>query len=483
MVDLTPGEKRWTILYGSYEGVEHYALLTLYRAISFYVPYVLPLRAAGDADPKKLEHVLLIGTTANNPHIAALLANGTIPAPPGAQGYTLWVGSAPWDAERRLTVIAGADATGVLYGVQEYLASFSDDCVPMDKPVKRRAFLTQLEDRALAEAPAAEYRGIWTWGYVIYDYRRFLDNMARLKMNMLTIWNSEAPQNLAEIADYAHQRGIQLIAGYNWGWGYNNLELSKAEDRAFIKKLALDVYHNEYAGQPIDGIYFQTLTEHTTQEMEGRSVAAWASDLVNDVADALYAENPSLSIQFGLHATSIRAHYTDLATLDPRMIITWEDAGALPFCYSPSPDFADGFEATLAYAKQLAAFRPGSLFAIVPKGWTSLRWDDEFAKHGPCLIGEREPDYLRERLYARQSEWNGVNAAWLRHYPLAARFYREVLAVNPRLLSTGLVEDGMFEAKIQPGVSLLAEMLWNPNRPDDELLARALRPYNTVTTV
>ncbi len=480
MVDLTPGEQRWTVLYGAYAGVERTAVQALYRALSFHVPYVLPLMAGAEADPARLEHVLLLGTAATNPHIARLIETGAIPAPPGAQGYTLWVGDAPWDGDRRLTVIAGADAPGVFYGVQEYLASFGDGCVPLDKPLKRRAYLTRLPDRCQAEAPAVRERGLWTWGYVVYDYRRFLDNMARLKMNMLTLWNSEAPLNLAEIADYAHARGIRLIAGYNWGWGYNNLALSKAEDRAFIKKLALDVYHKEYAGQPIDGIYFQTLTEHTTQEIEGRSVAAWACDLVNEVAAALYAEHPDLSIQFGLHATSIRAHYTELAALDPRMIITWEDAGALPFSYSPDPDH---YAATLAYAQELAAFRPGSPFALVPKGWMCLRWDDEFAKHGPCLVGEREPAYLRERLYVRQPEWDGINSAWLRRYPLAARFYREVLAVNPHVLATGLVEDGLFEAKIQPSVALFGEMLWNPYRDDAELLARALRPYTTVTTV
>lgn len=480
MVDLTPGEKRWTLLYGAYEGVEHYALTALYRAVQYYLPYVLPLIAGVDTEPAKLEHVLLLGTAATNPHIAQLLQQQVIPAPPGAQGYTLWVGAAPWNAAHRLVVIAGADAPGVLYGVQEYLATLSEMSVPLDKPLKRRAVLTQMAECCLVEAPALRERGIWTWGYVVYDYRRFLDNMARLKMNMLTLWNSEAPRNLAEIATEAHRRGIQLIAGYNWGWGHDNLDLTKAEDRAFIKKLALDVYHREYAGLPIDGIYFQTLTEHATQEMAGRSVAAWAAELVNDVAAALYAENPTLSVQFGLHATSIRAHYTDLAALDPRMIITWEDAGALPFSYFPQ---VEGYEETLDYAKQLAAFRPGSPFALVPKGWMCLRWNDEFAKHGPCLIGEREPEYLRERRHARQGEWNAVNAAWLRHYPLAARFYREVLAVNPRVLATGLVEDGLFDAKIQPSVALFAEMLWNPYRDDADLLARALRPYNTIESV
>ena len=479
MVDLTPGEKRWTVLFGADDGIEHYALTEVYRHWQLYIPYVLPVRAAASVEPATLEHVLLLGTAQTNPLIADLLAREVIPAPPGPQGYTLWVGDAPWDARHRLIVVAGADAAGVLYGVQELLASLSDIPVPLDKPLRRRAILTELPDQCLCEVPAVAQRGIWTWGYVIYDFRRFLDQMARLKMNMLTIWNSEAPLNLAEIAYEAHRRGIQLIAGYGWGYGHP-LSLGKAEDRTAIKQMALEVYQREYAGQHIDGIYFQTLTEHSTQEIGGRTVAAWCRDLVNEIAAELYAQQPDLSIQFGLHATSIRGHFTDLEALDPRMIITWEDAGDLPFSYWPE---TDDYAETLAYAKQLAAFRPGTPFAMVPKGWMSLRWDDEWAKHGPFILGEREPAYLRERLTARQREWDAVNGAWYHDFPLAARFYREVLAINPQALVTGLIEDGLFDARVQPSVALFAEMLWNPHREDADLLSRALRPYNCQTTV
>jgi hypothetical protein len=482
MADLTPGEKRWTIVFGNNTGLEHQAVLELYRGMQYPVNYVMPLRAAADVEPAGLEHVLLVGTARSNALLAALLKDKAIPAPPGPQGYTLWIGKAPWNPEHRLIALAGADEAGLYHGAQELLARLSTLDAPLDKPLKRRAALAGLPDLSLSEAPAVLDRGIWTWGYVMYDYRRFLDQMARLKMNMLTVWNSEAPLNLDEVADYAHARGIRLIAGFHWGWGHQ-LELAKAEDRALIRKLALDTYKKEYAGRKIDGIYFQTLTEHTTQEAGGRSIASWCCELVNDIAAELYAAEPGLSIQFGLHATSIRSHYTDLAALDPRIIITWEDAGALPFSYWPDPAAGDGYEATLDYAKQLAAFRPGTPFALVPKGWMCLRWDDEFAKHGPFLLGERAPAFLRERLAARQPEWESRNLQWFRHFPLAARFYREVAAVNPHVIATGLVEDGLLDARIQPSVALFGETIWNPHRSDADLLAAAMRPYLLNTTV
>ena len=48
-------------------------------------------------------------------------------------------------------------------------------------------------------APQVRRRGLWTWGYVIYDYRRYLANMARLKLHEIVIWNDYAPLNLSLI--------------------------------------------------------------------------------------------------------------------------------------------------------------------------------------------------------------------------------------------------------------------------------------------
>jgi len=69
-----------------------------------------------------------------------------------------------------------------------------------------------------------------------------------------------------------------------------------------------------------------------------------------------------------------------------------------------------------------------------------------------------------------------VNIHWFENYPLAARFYREMLAVNPVITANGLVEDAGFEEAIQPSVALFAETLWNPQQSDAQLLCRAMRP-------
>ena len=478
--------KRWTLFHGALTGPERTAAIELQRGVQFYLPYVLPVRpSAGGIEGA--EHLLLVGTVASNPLLAKLLAELPVekrlsaPTTPGS--YLLHVGPNPWNADTRVIAVVGADAAGTLHGVAEMLAVISTGGVPLDMAHARRARIDGLFDFTVAEAPAVAERGLWTWGYVIHDYRRYLDNMVRLRLNTLTMWNDVVPVNMAEILDYAHDRGIAVHVGFPWGWGVKELDISKAADRATIRDSVLKTWREQYAGRPIDGLYFQTITEHTTQEIEGRSVASWCCELINPIARELWKLRPDLPIQFGLHATSIAERFRDLDALDPRLTITWEDAGALPFSVNPKPEghgaaLPHGYESTLAYAKRLAQWRPGSRFAMVPKGWMMLRWGVEFEHHGPFICGERSPAAISERLAARQGEWDWNNQLWLRHYPLAARFYRELLACAPQgLLATALVEDALFEERIQSSVALFAETLWNPFQSDADILVRTMRPY------
>jgi hypothetical protein len=476
-------DQRWTLLYGIYRGVERTATTELQRGVQFYLPYVLTIQSADGTDLATMQHLLLVGTVDSNPAVAQLLEYIGCTAPPQSGSFLLHVGPSPWSKVARVIAVVGADAVGTLHGVAELLAQISLGGLPHDIATYRRLRIDGLPDMTETFVPAITQRGLWTWGYVIYDYRRYLDNMVRLKLNTLTIWNDCVPVNMAEILEYAHDRGIAVHAGFHWGWGIPDLDISKAEDRNKICESVLRTWREQYAALPIDGLYFQTITEHTTTEIAGRSVAAWCCELINPIAHELWKLRPDLPIQFGLHATSIKEHFTDLDALDPRLTITWEDAGALPFSDIPQPDnwghgIPHNFEATLDYAKRLAQWRPGMPFAMVPKGWIMLRWGVEFEHHGPFICGERRPEYIRERLQARQGEWDWQNQLWYQNYPLAARFYRELLINSPHgILATGLVEDGMFEEKIQPSVALFAETLWNPLQADNDILSRSLRPY------
>lgn len=243
------------------------------------------------------------------------------------------------------------------------------------------------------------------------------------------------------------------------------------------------VFLQRYAGLPIDGIYCRTLTEHKTTEIGGISTASLVRRLVNEIVGELFAVKPDLHVQLGLHASSIGDRYPDLAELDPRIVITWEDAGLLPYGYVPSasPRYSilggvDTLEATIDYSKRIAAFRPGLPFAMVPKGWTWLDWDGEFEHHGPFMLGERDPRWIAARRVERQVRWDWIDTARTDLFLHASHFYAEVLEANPRMIVTGLVEDGMIETGIPLSLALFAETLWNPRRSPDEILQAALSP-------
>lgn len=473
---------RWTLLYGSFSGVERTAVIELQKLIQYYVPYILVVRSAGEAAPSELAHVALIGTKGDNSLIAELIERGAIAAPDGAEGYSIAVMDSPWNPNMRLLVVAGSDARGTLYGVQEMVARVFCGGGLLDgaKTRERPLHLESITPFSICEKPAIPRRGLWTWGYVINSYKRYFDNMVRLKMNTITIWNDSAPLNIEEIIDYAHSRGIRVILGFHWGWGYKgSISIANEEDRIKIRNNVLETYRTQYANLKHDGIYFQTLTEHTDLEINGRSTAAWACDLVNDISGKLFELYPDLEIHFGLHATSIGERYKDLLNLNPKVIIDWEDCcGQIPYSYYPAQNtiVTADFETMLEYSRNLATFRKDTEFALVPKGWPCIRWGNDFENHGAFILGEKSALYGKERLLMRQNEWDRINCHWHEHFGKAALFYREMLAVNPNITATGLVEDGMFEEHIQSSVALFAETLWNPYLSDNEIMRRALRP-------
>ncbi len=486
---------RWRLIHGPYGGLEDFAVNELQREVQDFLPYVLEVIADSEPISHDDRHLILVGTADSNRLIRKLAEEKKIELPSEPQGFVISVGDSPWGTDKRLAIIAGSDEFGVLYGVQDFNARVIAAGLTEHHPAKRREAFDSMPDVRISEYPRIQNRGIWTWGYVIYDYRKFIDNMARLKLNTLTFWTDCPPVNCRDIIAYAHSRGIKVILGFEWGWDGGDDSVSLQSDaltvsrlRKQIKQRVLHNYRANYRGLGADGIYFQTLTEFHKEKAGDVSIAAAACELVNDIAVDLLEDQPELYIQFGLHAMSVLDDYKDLQALDPRMTIVWEDAGVLPYSYNPIPAHADSgwstpkmlgtFEKTVEYSKKLATFRKGSEFAMVAKGWITLRWEDEFEHHGPFIIGQRSANFLQQRLAERQKRWDYVNKLWMQHYPLAARFYREILDCSPpKVAVSALVEDGVFEKAIQPSVALFAETLWNPQRDDREILQLSMSPY------
>ncbi|MDD5704678.1 MAG: hypothetical protein PHR35_02050 [Kiritimatiellae bacterium] len=484
-----PG-KRWEILFGDYSGVEQFAVNEAQRYIQAYLPYVPGVAGAAaqsQAGMDSAEHLLVLGTRESNPLIAQLIDGGILRAPEGAEGYSAICTQSPWGANNRLVAIAGNDARGVLYGVERFGLTLLPELAAPLRPSSARQSLDELPPFSRCERPAVANRGIWTWGYVVCDYRAFVDGMARLRLNTLTIWNDVPSLNCRDIIAHAHNRGIKVILGFEWGWGHDDRDITNPADRAAIRRTVLQVFARDYAGLGMDGICCQTVTEHSDKDKGGVSVATAATALINETAGELLASYPGLTIQFGLHATSIGDRFAELSALDPRVTIVWEDAGDIPFRYSLSPHVPSCYackhpeawvaspEATIDYSRKLAAVRGGrDEFAIVPKGWICLDWSSEFEHHGPFIMGERDAATIRARAAGMHRHWLRTNALWMEHYGAAARYYRELLASHQGPMTvTALIEDGLIEMEIQPSVALFAETVWNPNRADGDILRNA----------
>ncbi|HTQ09615.1 MAG TPA: hypothetical protein VMI31_06045 [Fimbriimonadaceae bacterium] len=475
---------RWVIAYGRYMGVERFAVDEAQRLAQTSFPYVIDCEPASGLKPEEQEHLILVGTEKDNPLIRALIQRGVLKRPSGPQGYSIAGFDSPWKKGQRVIALAGYDPNGVLYGAEDFNSQIVSRAAGFQSAVpdpsiddRRHKAFDGIPDFAMNETPAIQNRGIWCWGYVIYDYRRFFDHMARLKMNTIIFWNDVVPQNCRAVIEYAHSRGIRVILGFEWGYGIAGLDPTSAQQRAKMRDEVAATFKSEYRGLGMDGIYFQTFTENSNLTIKGKSTAEWACQWVNEISSALFKIAPDLRIEFGLHATSIRDHYVDLKPLDPRIVITWEDAGTLPFSYDPVTPEPSAFDATVDYAKKLAVFRSNRELSMVAKGWIQLPWQTS-EHHGPYILGERDPEWIRQRLTRRQDRWDYVNSLWLKNFPLAAQFYRSMLGQHPAVCSvTGLIEDGEFEERIQPSVALFAQTLWDPNLPDAEISRRASSPY------
>ncbi len=350
------------------------------------------------------------------------------------------------------------------------------------EPAHLRQALDSLGDGSLHEAPVVPERGLWSWGYVIYDYQRFLDNMARLRLNRLTIWNDVPPVNCREVIAYAHSRGVRLCLGFPWGWGMD-YNLADPADRQKIQDQVVEHYVRHIQPQEPDGIYFQTLTEHHQLELGGRSVAALTCELVNRTAAALSSSRlawTSASDCMPLRSARTTASFWTWTRASPL-------SGKMPG-RCPSPTFPaleqDGisFDETLAYACELASFRQGTTFAMIAKGWTTLDWPHEFEHHETYSLGLHGRGYTRRRLELIRPRWERVNALWLQHFRQAQSFYQALLQASTSKLSVlGLVEDGLFEEAIRPSVALFAETLWDPYSAPDQLLQRSFNRFNPDT--
>ena len=463
--------KKIAIIYGELKnGVQKKAIEILSQFLLDYTfEYPVCLQFDPTADYSKYL-CIYIGTKNNNRYIS----ENSDTALNKAEEYLISV-------KNGNAVIEGFDDNGVLYGCIDFYNKY---ITKLEFPHDPNVFVVNPLSKALPDfeyssAPAIENRGIWTWGHVIYDYKRFIDNMVKLKMNTVIIWNDLAPINAKEIVDYAHSCGIKVIFGFSWCWDVdcNRFSLDTINENS---QDIFEKYEKEYSQLSADGIYFQSFTELSKDSIGGILIAKAVTECVNHTSALFFEKYPDLELQFGLHAMSVKEKLEYIKNVNPKIKIVWEDCGAFPYSYLPSniKDFDKAKELT----EKIAVLRGNDdLFGIVAKGFTKLDWGSFEHLDGPVFIGTSS-DFMKENRIVRKSKiWKYLQAYWLTNADKAFEITRTIASIKNRKADiTALVEDGMFEENIMFPIALYSEMLWDCKSELAEIINEvALRNYIT----
>lgn len=467
---------QWTIICTKYEGIQKTAVHRLKAAVESYIEPAevlkapVGIRVASGADMVLPEgRRIFLGVGDENPFAPHKGENRS-------EEYTIVVPEME-NGVQDIT-ITGADENGLLYGVVDFIGRYLPEALyshTSGNPYYMHALFTDapMKPYRRTSAPEIARRGLWTWGHTITDYRGYIDNMVTCKLNTLVIWNNLRPLNAADVVAYAHENGIRLLYGFAWGWSTDHGE-SAIRHALSHRQDVVDEYIRDWASTGCDGIYFQSFTETSEETIGGMLIADAVTEYVNDIAHRLWEITPNLTIQFGLHATSVHKKLDFISRTDPRIEIVWEDCGAFPFSYTPNRVGEDDYCDTQTLAEDISVLRgEDDRFGCVFKGMTCLDWGKFRYPTEPYLIGEASESLKAARLAEKRPIWRYVQAYWLKNAWYAQTMFRLLCdKKNGDYTALALVEDGMFEAACHFPVLLYGELLWHPHGDTEELIHR-----------
>lgn len=374
--------------------------------------------------------------------------------------------------------IEGYDAAGVLYGCVDFYNRYvtEGNITHEGGRYLQNVFDGVFPDTEIQSAPAVWNRGLWTWGHVIYDYQGYIDNMMKLKMNTVIIWNDHPPLNAEQMVAYAHDRNVKVIWGFSWLWDTNCLEAGL--DRLMEESDNIVRYYEEnYAKLRGDGIYFQSFTELNQEYIGDVLIADVVTSFVNNTAAKILKKYPDLELQFGLHAESVREKLEYIGKTDPRIRIVWENCGAFPFAYLPEQ--VSDFEETKEFVVRITKLREQEKFGVVLKGLTKLDWHAFRHLWGRSCLGSSTKWMQKNRIERKSKFWHYIQAGWLINGDKACEMVRLMRRkTSGDLHITALVEDGMFEKKLYYPVALLGELLWDCDSDYKDIVHRVATRQN-----
>ena len=472
----------WKIIYSSYKGVSKRTVQFLSKEVGKYLIretnvyriYVLPCEKEGCEVSK---NAFFVGLYDESTEMQKFVKREEVPE----NGFLVKVVKNPSDEEGRFVLITSCNEQELFYGAVHFI----DDYIPSyckkhgANPMPDLIFDSPLQVYSYSEITDNKTRSIFTWGHSISDYRSYIDNMARAKFNELVLWNDFVPLNIDEIIDYAHSYGIKVILGYSWGW--NEMLKNRAEPFSVvsfekIKENVVEEYIKNYKQIDCDGIYFQSFTERNDEYINGKSVAALVTDMVNDVADKLWQITPGLRLIFGLHATSVKNHLEEIANVNSEIEILWEDCGEFPYNYNSSVSDIGEFEKTLEFTDKLLKLRGGKGVGLVLKGVMMLDWNRFVHQSGPFVMGNNTKEIIIHDKNMRANSWRIYSADWLQSGEDTLRLIRYIK--DNKTDDVNMCIAGTFDGGSYLPFSLCAEMFRNSGREYGEILNKVSKRAN-----
>jgi len=337
-------------------------------------------------------------------------------------------------------------------------------------------FDDKIPDYKNTSSPKSNKRSIFTWGQPINDYREYIDNAARCKINQIIIWNDFLPINAKDVVDYAHEYEIELIWGFAWGWGTDcsKADLTRLDD---IKESVIKNFKENYMSSG-DGIYFQSFTEIHREEIGGIVIADAVVRLVNETAKEIYKLKPDIHIQFGLHAMSVREKLEFIEKVDERIEIVWEDCGSFPYNYIPKVQTEKDYTDTLEFTEKIINLRNKGKTGLVYKGLMTLDWNHFAHQSGPYILGVNSEKTKKEDLDFLTPMWRYFTSDWITYGKYAYDFTKNIHLSGFDNINLNVA------AQLSGGIwfpfALLSEILWNTDQSYEEILAKVLKRKNII---
>lgn len=442
-----------------------------------YTLYVLPVI---QAENEVKGNAFLIGKYSGSALIRSLVPDCDLSA---KDAHLMKVVKNPFDEGAYIVIITSESDEGLYHAALD----FTDRYI-YDHPCRRGnlrfpdlVFDEDMEEAEYISSPKAATRGIFSWGTPINDYRAYFENMARMKLNQLILWNDYVPVNAKDIIACAHKYGIEIIWGYSWGWGTDGskyLSDINADTLESIKKNAISYFEENILPLDPDGIYFQSFTESQSEYFGNILIADAVTELVNGTSAALLAKYPDLHIQFGLHCSSVRKHLDSIAKIDRRVEIVWEDFGVFPSHYEPDSVDSDGYAKLLETTKELIDLRGDAPLGLVFKGFMVLDWTRFVYQSGPYVMGENSPEITSHDAEMRRLAWRRFSSEWAKYGDYARRLAEYATEKSGGRIN--LCMAGTFDGGIHLPEALCSSFFYDPNVDFADVLADTLRQEHVL---